>query len=291
MRGPGTRHAKDRLLIAFDANLAAMAAGEKPRRTQASARRGVDDGLGIEPVGAIQVGYVARLAKAIDPKRDYDAPHHTTEPRQRCRMAVGNRHQAGAGAQAREQFFRRARQPSAEGSKPLTVQAAGRGHRQEPGARHVLCDGFVGGERFRCNSAAVGDRQIGPVGGLDTSLAKENDGYLLGKLRLLPGGWDDKQMPPCHTHMPALDKWVLQYPPGTGFVLSLFPAGSQVVPLFAVCTLLIFAFAAAAILRARTQAILVIAAVSGAVALYMMINPTKASYSMAPTMVICAAAG
>lgn len=134
-------------------------------------------------------------------------------------------------------------------------------------------------------------QKFGPVGGLDTSLAKEDDGYLLGKLRLLPGGWDDKQMPPCHTHMLALDKWVLQYPPGTGFVLSLFPAGSQVVPLFVGSTLLIFAFAAAAILRAQTQATLAVAAVSGAVALYMMINPTKASYSMAPTMVICAAAG
>jgi hypothetical protein len=129
------------------------------------------------------------------------------------------------------------------------------------------------------------------VGGLDTSLAREDDGYLHGKLKLLPGGWDDRQMPPCHTAMPALDKWVLQYPPGTGFVLSLFPAGSQVVPLYATSTLLIFAFAAAAILRARTQATLGLAAVSGAIALYMMINPTKASYSMAPTMVVCAAAG
>lgn len=125
--------------------------------------------------------------------------------------------------------------------------------------------------------------------GLETSSTKDDDGYLINKLRKLPGGWDEKSMPPCHTYVPTLDKWVLQYPPGTGFVLSLFSARSQVVPMYATCTILIFAFAAVAILRSQTLAALIIATAFGLVSLYMMINPTKASYSMAPTMVVCAA--
>ncbi len=28
---------------------------------------------------------------------------------------------------------------------------------------------------------------------------------------------------PCHTLMPVSNKHVMQYPPGTGFVLALFP--------------------------------------------------------------------
>ena len=32
--------------------------------------------------------------------------------------------------------------------------------------------------------------------------------------------------------MPATNKYVMQYPPGTGFVLALFPAGFQVIPLY-----------------------------------------------------------
>jgi hypothetical protein len=31
--------------------------------------------------------------------------------------------------------------------------------------------------------------------------------------------------------MPKMKKLVMQYPPGTGFVLALFPSGFQVIPL------------------------------------------------------------
>lgn len=129
------------------------------------------------------------------------------------------------------------------------------------------------------------------VDGLETSLTKDDDRYLINKLHRLPGGWDEGKIPPCHTYISTLNKWVLQYPPGTGFVLALFSPGTQVVPLYTVCTLLVFAFVVLAIRRAQTQATLAIAMVFGAVALYLMINPTKASYSMAPTMAVCAAAG
>ena len=128
--------------------------------------------------------------------------------------------------------------------------------------------------------------------GLDTRLARDDDGYMVGKLRKFRN-WEQLSKSadtPCHTLIPASNKQVLQYPPGTGLVLALFPAGYQVVPLYAVCTFFVFGFAVAAIGLARSRRELAIAAVFGCMAIYMMINPTKASYSVAPTMVVCAAA-
>ena len=128
--------------------------------------------------------------------------------------------------------------------------------------------------------------------GLDTTLARDDDGYMIGKMRKFPG-WDqsrESKDAPCHTFIPALNKRVLQYPPGTGLVLALFPAGYQVIPLYGLCTILVFGFAVAAIRQARSRRELAVAAVFGCLMIYMMINPTKASYSMAPTMVVCAAA-
>ena len=46
-----------------------------------------------------------------------------------------------------------------------------------------------------------------------------------------------------------------------------------------------------ALFRARDPASLALAAVFGLAALYLMINPSKASYSVPPTMMVCAAAG
>ena len=97
---------------------------------------------------------------------------------------------------------------------------------------------------------------------------------------------------PCHTFIPAAGKYVLQYPPGTGFVLSLFPAGFQAIPLYVLanvddlCALrCLHCSARATRLRSRWPRR------SGFAALYLMINPSKASYSVPPTMMVCAAAG
>ena len=128
--------------------------------------------------------------------------------------------------------------------------------------------------------------------GLNTALSRDDDGYMVAKLRKFPN-WAELSKSsdtPCHTLMPASNKQVLQYPPGTGLVLALFPAGHQVVPLYCVCTILVFGFVVAAIWLARSRNALALAAIFGCVAIYMMINPTKASYSVAPTMVVCAAA-
>ena len=97
--------------------------------------------------------------------------------------------------------------------------------------------------------------------------------------------------PPCHTPMPATKKFVIQYPPGTGFAMAMFPPGHQVISLFVLATVVIFGFGLLAIFYATTALSILTTAAFADLALYMMINPSKASYSMAPTMVVCALAG
>ncbi|WP_314952678.1 hypothetical protein [Bradyrhizobium cosmicum] len=128
--------------------------------------------------------------------------------------------------------------------------------------------------------------------GLDTSLARETDGYLAGKLRSIDfPNWNEPTRAPCHTQTADGSKWVMTPPPGTGFVLALFPEGFQVVPLHVVANLIVAGFALYGLWRAREAVSLTLAAVFGALSIIFMINPTKASYSMAPTMVVCALAG
>ncbi len=128
--------------------------------------------------------------------------------------------------------------------------------------------------------------------GLDTSLAREDDGYLAGKLRGIQfPTWNDVTTAPCHTKTADGSKRVMTPPPGTGFVLALFPEGFQVVPLYALANVLIAGFALFGLWRAQRPNALALAATFGAISIYFMINPTKASYSMAPTMVVCALAG
>jgi hypothetical protein len=126
--------------------------------------------------------------------------------------------------------------------------------------------------------------------GFDTSRTRDEDGYLAAKISNMPR-YANSGNAPCHVAIPALHKEVMQYPPGTGLALALFPEGHQVVPLFALSTIIIFGFSVAAIWAAGSRLQCAGAMLFGCVALYLMINPTKASYSMAPTMVACALAG
>src|SRR6185295_1199615 len=103
--------------------------------------------------------------------------------------------------------------------------------------------------------------------------------------------WNDLRQIPCHPFIPAVDKHVMQYPPGTGFVLSLFPAGFQVVPLYVMTSAVAVGFSLLALIYASTLYRLMLVAAFGDCAIYLMINPSKASYSVAPTMMVCALAG
>lgn len=125
--------------------------------------------------------------------------------------------------------------------------------------------------------------------GLDTDISRDDDGYLVRKLKEIDFPPNDP--PPCHTPMPAANKLVMQYPPGTGFLLALFPEGHQVVPLFVLATTIMFGFALQAIVYAGSTEATLLATGLGGLAIYIMVNPVKASYSMAPTMVVCALAG
>jgi hypothetical protein len=128
--------------------------------------------------------------------------------------------------------------------------------------------------------------------GLDTNIIRDDDHYLSSKLKEIGfGGWNDPALAPCHTPMPAANKLVMQYPPGTGFVLALFPAGHQVVPLYVSATVVVFGFVLLGIFYARSTSAILLTTAFGCLAIYLMINPTKASYSVAPTMVSCVLAG
>jgi hypothetical protein len=128
--------------------------------------------------------------------------------------------------------------------------------------------------------------------GLDTNIARDDDHYLSSKLKEIGfAAWNDPTKAPCHTPMPATKKLVLQYPPGTGFVLALFPEGFQAIPLYVSATVIVFGFALLGIFYARSNAAILLTTGFGCLAIYLMINPTKASYSVAPTMVMCALAG
>ena len=130
------------------------------------------------------------------------------------------------------------------------------------------------------------------LGGFDTDISRDDDHYLASKLQEVGfPTWNDVTTVPCHTPMPATNKKVLQYPPGTGMVLALFPRGYQVIPLYVTSTAIVFGFALLAVFYARSVSSVLLAGGFGCLAIYLMINPAKASYSMAPTMVACAAAG
>ena len=130
------------------------------------------------------------------------------------------------------------------------------------------------------------------LGGLDTDISRDDDRYLSAKLKEIGfPTWSDTATAPCHTPMPATKKLVMQYPPGTGLVLALFPQGFQVIPLYVLATVIVFGFALLAISYARSGSSILLTTAFGCLAIYLMINPAKASYSVAPTMVVCALAG
>ncbi|QOZ47238.1 hypothetical protein XH89_29950 [Bradyrhizobium sp. CCBAU 53340] len=129
------------------------------------------------------------------------------------------------------------------------------------------------------------------AGGLDTNAIRDDDRYFEGRMKEIAfAEWRDPIRWPCHNPMPS-GKVVMQYPPGTGFLLALFPEGHQVVPLYIAASLIVCGLALLGIFLARTPLSISAAGVFGALAIYLMINPAKASYSVAPTMALCAVTG
>ena len=130
------------------------------------------------------------------------------------------------------------------------------------------------------------------LGGFDTDLARDDDRFFATLAREIGfPEWNEPGRAPCHTPITATGKMVIQYPPGTGFLLAIFPSGFQRVPLYAAANFITLFIALSAIWLARTPQAVVRSAGLGDLALYFMVNPAKASFSLAPTMAACALAG
>ena len=123
------------------------------------------------------------------------------------------------------------------------------------------------------------------LAGFDTDVSRDDDHYLSSKLKEIGfPDWNDPARAPCHTPMPAAKQMVMQYPPGTGLVLALFPQGFQVIPLYVLGDRHRLRLRAARnFLRALDVRRSCSPALFGCLAIYLMINPAKASYSVAPT--------
>jgi hypothetical protein len=73
-------------------------------------------------------------------------------------------------------------------------------------------------------------RVNGLIGGLDTALRDSTTTYLLAKAKALDEpveNWEEAVAPHCHHYVAKTDRIILQFPPGTGFLMSLFPEGYQ----------------------------------------------------------------
>lgn len=128
------------------------------------------------------------------------------------------------------------------------------------------------------------------VAGIDTDLSRDDDRYFSNLAKEIGvADWNVPDRLPCHTLIGT--KRVIQYPPGTGFALSIFPVGFQRVPLYAIANIVTLLAALTAILGAKSRSSVALSGLVGIAALYFMINPAKASFSIAPTMIVCTIVG
>jgi hypothetical protein len=98
-------------------------------------------------------------------------------------------------------------------------------------------------------------QQNGMIGGLDTDIRDANTRYLIEKVKGLHLGdpnWTSAVGPYCHDYKEATDHLAIVSPPGTGFLLSLFPAGAQERLAFTVYSTIILLFLAAVVIGARS---------------------------------------
>jgi hypothetical protein len=128
-------------------------------------------------------------------------------------------------------------------------------------------------------------RTNGLLGGLGTDIPDAH--YVARKVE--QSGLTDQfaTSVPCHNYISVTDKTVLQYPPGTGFLLSVFPDGAQATGLYLASSTIVFLLVCGFIGTAHSRIAIVTLGLLGGLTLYLMVNPAKASYSMAPTMPLC----
>lgn len=128
-------------------------------------------------------------------------------------------------------------------------------------------------------------RTEGLIGGLNT----DNSAARYGIALIQQAGLNNKlsSTVPCHNLLSVTNKYAMQYPPGTGFLLSVFPEGSQASGLYIASSSAIFFMLMWLIATSRSYVAAGVFGGVGAFTLYLMVNPAKASYSIAPTMPLC----
>ncbi len=91
------------------------------------------------------------------------------------------------------------------------------------------------------------------IGGFNTDISLDDDGFFSRMEKALGySGWDDPRLALCHSPIPKTGKRVIQYPPGTGFMLALFPEGVQARGLYISVSALLLLISLLAIRSART---------------------------------------
>jgi hypothetical protein len=96
-------------------------------------------------------------------------------------------------------------------------------------------------------------QQNGVIGGLDTAIRDVDTRYLIDTVKALHlPNWTVAVGPYCHDYKAATDRLVIISPPGTGLLLSLFPAGAQERLAFVAYSTILLLFLAAVIIRARS---------------------------------------
>ncbi len=152
------------------------------QRSEAGAGGGVEDRVGVDAVGAVKVGDVARLAETLDPERHDPARPDGAEPGQCRGVEIADRDQRRIWAQPRQQLLGRALSVLGLRRAPIAVQPAGRGDREQSRLRHVFKKLPVGGEGFGGDRTAIGDREIGIGAGLAQPIGAGH--HRLGESRL-----------------------------------------------------------------------------------------------------------
>ena len=128
--------------------------------------------------------------------------------------------------------------------------------------------------------------------GIDTDLNRDDDNYFKDAATAIRSiEWNDPNVPFAHTFVSKTGKTVIQYPPGTGALLALFPEGRQVYGLYSVSCLIVLAIAITLIASATNEVQAIVCSLFGSAAVYFFVNPIKASYSVAPSAAMCAVLG
>ncbi len=134
-------------------------------------------------------------------------------------------------------------------------------------------------------------RQKGPVGGLDTAIESENAAFLVGiasQINTNVSRWSEMIAPHCHHYKPVNQKIILQYPPGTGFVLSLLPSGRELETLSLLLILSLVFWWGVLNLRQRRVAVFVISTASLILLLATAVQFQVPSYSVPLTILMLA---